>query len=1110
MNPVLIVAGIYLSSRIISYIAGELTEEEIKEQEEIDAKIDELKKAAESFNPAEDESETAGTTAETTAEIIDESEIVSDTIKQIIGDLVEKVDARINDRESFIKEVKTSRKQIATALRERNAIHTPIRKASLELLIRQLTEAINKCYAYKQYLKEYRIYVRNCNAKEDFRPYLMTLPESYPYIGKVVWVDNSMVEDDYISLCIPECNNEKKVLVQDYTEMQMNHTDRFPIMITDAHNASIEKGLFKVNELSSTRLGTVARVKSWHKNRIILTYMNDLELCLPKDFLKDPYRFPPVRSEVLVYPVKWEFDLSYWGKGGVGYPVIVSERSNDASSSLEFQNFPVYFEKDELDCFLKYYKKKKLYDSEDEFLIGPEDEKQYKIHDGTKLKIQFGSIPLMIVDVHEISDDNSQTGFFLKYCRLCDKNDTTFCADDIFVPFDVSITPVQSGISDVLVEQYADINDISDTSSLIWNLFEEFRIQYQIKNDREGLNYFLKWEDITNQLIDYLTQGSHIVLDVDRVSDDNYYFLIVEIKEPELLRTFISDFEKSVSTKTGFSWKPHFFVKNDQGDRYIVNIQNGCRILKIIGNNISGEYRIRDNKVVLYVEDYPYAELKQKKALREFRSGQIVNPNIQAICLNSANALSDEIEENTVKKLFNSDLLSNETQLAALERSYKEKNVFFIQGPPGTGKTTVIREIVEQYLAESKNIRILIVSQANVAVDNAVSGLLENYKNDIVRCGNIDKVTDSFQDLLLSRKCEEYIEELNNKRNMYEQSLYNRWSSIIKRDEENEYCTSLYEVILRSHRIVGATCVGLSKNNIGLERTEFDLIIIDEAGKALPAELMIPLLRAKKAIVIGDHKQLPPIINPVLYDSEKIDLEERDIAENELFGHSFFERLYENAPEDCKIMLDTQYRMPSVIGSAVSQLFYDGELKNGSGTELKVPVLFSSSLTLINFDDDQYFHETKNNNQITNRVEAQKVVDLVRVIRNKDSKCRIAVITPYKGQKQLILRFFERRNNDNKDDNTWIDTIDSFQGSEAEVVIFCTTRSRKRTQFFMDKRRLNVALSRAKRELIILGRLGYFKRYDEELSVLPKLADYIVENGNIIMSKECVFLNRIT
>ena len=98
----------------------------------------------------------------------------------------------------------------------------------------------------------------------------------------------------------------------------------------------------------------------------------------------------------------------------------------------------------------------------------------------------------------------------------------------------------------------------------------------------------------------------------------------------------------------------------------------------------------------------------------------------------------------------------------------------------------------------------------------------------------------------------------------------------------------------------------------------------------------------------------------------------------------------------------------------------------------------------------------------------------------------------------------------NKDDNTWIDTIDSFQGSEAEVVIFCTTRSRKRTQFFMDKRRLNVALSRAKRELIILGRLGYFKRYDEELSVLPKLADYIVENGNIIMSKECVFLNRIT
>ena len=268
--------------------------------------------------------------------------------------------------------------------------------------------------------------------------------------------------------------------------------------------------------------------------------------------------------------------------------------------------------------------------------------------------------------------------------------------------------------------------------------------------------------------------------------------------------------------------------------------------------------------------------------------------------------------------------------------------------------------------------------------------------------------------------------------------------------------------------------------------------------------MLIPLVRAKKAVIIGDQCQLPPVINPILYDEEKIDLEERAVSENELFRHSFFERLYNNAPDSCKIMLDTQYRMPDVLGTAISNLFYDGKLKNGAGTAGRKPVLFNSNITFVNFDNNERYREKKDGNkQITNLEEAKAAVSLVLDIRKKDPKCKVAIITPYKGQKKLLSNSLLRCGIHYQIDNIFVDTIDSFQGSEADVVVFCTTRAIQPTQFFMDTRRLNVALSRAKRELIILGRMRYFYRFDRNESCLPSLADYIQEFGNIVPSDQC-------
>lgn len=210
-------------------------------------------------------------------------------------------------------------------------------------------------------------------------------------------------------------------------------------------------------------------------------------------------------------------------------------------------------------------------------------------------------------------------------------------------------------------------------------------------------------------------------------------------------------------------------------------------------------------------------------------------------------------------------------------------------------------------------------------------------------------------------------------------------------------------------------------------------------------------------------------------------------------------------------MLDTQYRMPAVIGTAISDLFYGGKLKNGAGTDDKKPVLFEGNITFINFDGDEKYCENKDkyNKQITNLTEAHAAVSLVMNIRAKDPSCKIAVITPYKGQKRLISNTFVKSGIHYQIDNIFVDTVDSFQGSEADVVVFCTTRAVQPTLFFKDTKRLNVALSRAKRELIILGRMRYFYKFRKKESCLPALADYIKKKGTVIESNQCEVINEL-
>ena len=500
-----------------------------------------------------------------------------------------------------------------------------------------------------------------------------------------------------------------------------------------------------------------------------------------------------------------------------------------------------------------------------------------------------------------------------------------------------------------------------------------------------------------------------------------------------------------------------------------------------------------EKEIVLYAENFPYPEIQQIMAMSQFRIGTLINPKLQASLMDGNNIESSTNVNNKNIKLINKNIASNESQLEALKGAFYEDDIFFIQGPPGTGKTTVIRELVEQYIIHNPNSRILIVSQANVAVDNALSGIIKEHRDMIVRCGNADKIDEDLQSVTLDKYYNDYIEKIRINAYMADRDIYNKWIEFVMPDSGIN--SNIGELIIRTHKIVGATCVGLARKRIGLERVNFDLVIIDEAGKALPGEILIPVLRANKLVMIGDHRQLPPVINPVLYDPESIELKNREYIENTLFQISLFERLYEQAPDSNKIMLTRQFRMPSVIGELISKLFYGGRLQNGQGTELKEPIYSDNNLVMYDFSNDKHYHEDKGYNSVINYREADYVVALLEKIIESKPGHNIAVITPYRGQKRLIQNC-RLRSNSLKNANIRINTIDAFQGDEAEIVIYCTTRARRKTRYFSDYKRINVALSRAKNELIILGSYKYFNSYNKEQSVLPELAVFIDKRGN--------------
>lgn len=471
----------------------------------------------------------------------------------------------------------------------------------------------------------------------------------------------------------------------------------------------------------------------------------------------------------------------------------------------------------------------------------------------------------------------------------------------------------------------------------------------------------------------------------------------------------------------------------------------------------------------------------------------------------------------------------NDRQLEAVTKSVLAKDLALIQGPPGTGKTTVIAEIIWQEIRNNPDCRILLTSQTNLAVDNALERLQGQAGIRPVRIGKPEKlepegrrfslpVMDSWaqgasnsDDNATRIWIDRIVKKVSNDPKY--SSAISSWKNEL--EAKDKHSRTEFSRLYRSNvNLVAATCSICGSRDFmesysemfgGNERSDmfFDVVIMDEASKATPLEMAVPLVLGKKIIVIGDHKQLPPMMDENTIDSALEKIGKKDIAEKLQKAESQFKRLFEAAAKVRKTIvatLDTQYRMHEQIMNTIKQFYQEelaatGGLKCGITDTMDIPDLTNKGsrwhgITLNPIIQpsthavwiDVHTPETYLNPGYKNEGEL-KAIDLVlKALQQADGYSEFVNAQQKPEDKEIgIITFYSAQNREikkkYKGKNYRMDVVDRFQGMERNIIIVSTVRSNPKNNigFAKEIERINVAFSRARRLLIVVGNKRQFE-----------------------------------
>lgn len=437
------------------------------------------------------------------------------------------------------------------------------------------------------------------------------------------------------------------------------------------------------------------------------------------------------------------------------------------------------------------------------------------------------------------------------------------------------------------------------------------------------------------------------------------------------------------------------------------------------------------------------------------------------------------------KKISFYDNRLNKYQKDAIEKSLCCGSFFLIHGPFGTGKTRTLIELVKQEVDNGN--KVLITAESNIAIDNLAVKLIDS-EIDMTRIGNFDKFDDNVKRLSLknkrkSHKLSSEFESLEKKKRKCESQMKkeNRARSKERKiDQLNKEIIKLKRKIdndIINHSQIVLTTNSSAALNI-LEDIKFDIAIIDEAAQATIPSVLIPISKADRFVLAGDHKQLAPTVS----------------SGNEELKISLFEKFCKKFPQNMK-MLKIQYRMNNALMDFPNREFYHNELICNNSVKNKTSCTFNSKFI---DDNSLIFVDTslaKNNyestlncsNSYINKLEADIVKNIVNDYINSNSNTdNLGVITNYSDQVKLIKSMV----------NVEVETVDGFQGREKDFIIISNVRSNSEGDvgFLDDAKRLNVALTRAKRKLIIIGNS---KTLSNE-PIFKRLFGYCNQNKSVI------------
>ena len=431
----------------------------------------------------------------------------------------------------------------------------------------------------------------------------------------------------------------------------------------------------------------------------------------------------------------------------------------------------------------------------------------------------------------------------------------------------------------------------------------------------------------------------------------------------------------------------------------------------------------------------------------------------------------------------------NATQEDAVNRVLRAKDVAIVHGPPGTGKTTTLVEAIRETLMRES--QVLVCAQSNMAVDWISEKLVDRGIN-VLRIGNPTRVNDKMLSFTYERRFEAHpdyphlwairkaIRELRGKRREKRgESFHQKLESLKSRATELEI--RINNELFSEARVIACTLVGAA--NRLLDGQKFGTLFIDEAAQALEAACWIPMRRVSRVILAGDHCQLPPTVKSIA-------------ALKAGLGKTLMERLVETHPE-AVTLLKIQYRMNDDIMRFSSNYFYDGQVESAPNVKYRGILDLDVAMEWVNPSENSEYSEYSEKSfkesfigesfGRINKEEAELTLNTLQQYferigkqRLLDERIDVGIISPYRAQVQYLRRLLMKREFFKPfRRQISVNTVDGFQGQERDIIVLSMVRSNDEGQigFLRDLRRMNVAITRARMKVIILGDVPTLTRH---------------------------------